>query len=162
MGKCVPVAMDPDAEHLFIAGHMPDEPHVPPRTEEQDLWLGVILTAIQDCFFASDYAIRHSEGKGCDVDLVRGDARRFLTMSWGPWRESREAVCQAAEVDADLLASACRKKLDAMKAAEAEQTTADVIALDTELQRLIDLESDLDPADLTEMLERLATLEYAA
>ncbi len=147
------------ADELPTLADEAPETYVAPRTDETDLWLWVIVQAIKDAFFASEFQLRASDGKGCDVALIRGDARRFLTMSWGPWAESREIIAAAASIDAELLAQACRVKLRQVKEAE---TTAEVVTLDTELARLIDLEDSLGASSLNEMLEKLASLEVAA
>ena len=131
------------------------EPRQPLRTEEQDLWLAVIQTAIHEAYFASDHWLRNSD-RTVDPDLSRGDARRFLTMSWGPWADSRALVCDHAGVDTELLASAYRNRLAAIKSAS---TTAEIVDFDDVLAKLIDNEKTMNRGDFD---RALAGLESAA
>lgn len=124
-------------------------------SDEGDLWLSVIMAALQDAFFRTDAGLRNIDRRA-DPDLTRGDARRFLTMRWGPWMESRELVCAAAGVDAENLARSCRRKLQALKSGE---QTAE---LDRAFLALVEDADTLDGTALDAALLALCTLENAA
>jgi hypothetical protein len=144
-----------------------DEPLEPLSPDDIDpadarrLFAAIIARAFLD-IDASDWQLRNSEnGRSADFDpdALRAEAARWCTSMLEPWRSMRSHYCDLLGFDESMLRNAARRKLDAMKDGE---TTAEIVSLDTELERLIGLENDLDPATLTAMLERLAVLEKAA
>jgi len=92
-----------------------------PSSPERALWCAVILQAWTDSFTASDWHLLAGEDKTADPELIRGEARRFLTSDIDPWRSDREDVCAMADIDADMIRAAARKRLEASGEADGER-----------------------------------------
>ena len=123
---------------------------------ERTLWISVIAQAWNDAF-TTPRSIPAGSTPG-QADMVRGDARRWLTLDFGRWRDDRETVCELAVVDPDALRRMARKKLDSIKS---ERPGAEVIDLDEAFARLLAAESRMDPSELDAALSDLARLEAA-
>lgn len=86
---------------------------------EQALWMAVLMRAVHDAFVSSDVQITSSEndkGGDFDPDIIRAEAKRWLTAGFGDYVEDREFVCEAAGVDVDDVVAASRKRLAEVKA----------------------------------------------
>lgn len=152
-------AIHTDSESIFKGEHLPDD--APEIVPERALWLRVIGQAWVDAFEASDWFLTITDKpRARDPDVIRAEARRWLTIDFGLDADDRQEICDLAGIDADALRSAAKQKLDAVKAKE--QTTAEVIALDRAFARLLESESTLDAATIDAALADLAELESAA
>lgn len=159
-----PTTIDPGFDSLPAIHDAQDDSK--PISPERALWLAVIARAWLDAFEASDYFLRASqtaeERRDFDPEISRGDARRWLTLDFNPWREDRETVCDLAEISESMLRNAAKAKLAQVKQAAAENRTAQVIALDTAFAALLDDSDRMAAADLNAALEALANLELTA
>lgn len=160
-GGNIPGALDPRADSIFLGAHVASDER--PRSAEDLLWLSVVARAWLDAFVESDSFLRNSDKPGArDPDVIRAEARRWLTIGFGSAAQDREDVCVMADIDPDLVRSAARKKLAEVKAAEAEKRTAKVVQLDTLFAQLLDGAEDMPPADIDAALTALAGLESEA
>lgn len=151
-----PSALLPDADALFI-----DTPVLAEDgsiSGEELLWLAVVATAWRDAFVISDVGILNSD-RACDPELVRSEARRWLTFDFGDWAEDRFEICARAGVDEKMLRNAAKRRLQEIKTGE---KTAQVVSLDTMFTELLDRSDGMDAAALDSALAALANLENAA
>ena len=81
-------------------------------TPQRQLCAAIILQAWEDAFDPSSPA---GMGTADDPNVVRGDARRFLTMTFGPWRDSREEICDLADINPDDLQRRATAKLKELR-----------------------------------------------
>ena len=118
------------------------------------MWLAVVGRCWLDAFECSDAALRTTDRR-CDPAIVRAQARRWLVLDFGGWREDREMVCVMAGVDPDTIRDAARRRLKATRTEAAND-------LDTAFLRLVECSESLDAAALDKALAALADLENAA
>lgn len=150
------------------AGAKVPEVEVEPRDTETSpevrLWCAVILQAWNDSW-GSDWQLLAGEEKAADPELIRGDARRFLTSDLDPWRSDREEVCAMAGIDPDMIRAAARKRLALVRTADAEREAHSqkraIARLDVALARLLDRSDDMSDNMLEYRLGQLAEMEAA-
>jgi hypothetical protein len=154
--------LDSGFDSLPTIHNVPDDPK--PISPERALWLSVIARVWLDAFESSDYFLRASqtaeERRNFDPAISRGDARRWLTLKFDPWREDRETVCDLADLDPDTIRNAARRKLAALKADEIP--TAEIVNLDRMFAKLVDAADGMDAMALDAALDALARLETEA
>lgn len=152
-------SLEPTAESFFQGEHLPDDSDKP-LSPEQLLWFAVIARCWHDAFIASDSYVLNTD-RCADPDLVRGEARRWLTVDFGDYAVDREHVCDICDVDPELVRDAARKKLAEVKAAESEQRTAHTKKIDRAFLRLVAKEDAMAPGDIDAVLADLAAQERA-
>ncbi len=121
---------------------------------EQAMWLAVVGRAWLDAFETSDPGLKNTD-RTCDPSIVRAQARRWLVLDFGGWRENRETVCIMAGVDPDTIRNAARRRLKATHTEAAND-------LDTAFLALVECSETLDAAAPDKALAALADLENAA
>lgn len=146
-------AVHPGADEIFQGDYIPDdEKSISP---EQALWLAVIGRAYLDAFESSDFFLVQSERKNSDPAILRAEARRWLVLDYGGWREDRETVCDLAGIDADLIRDAARRRLKVTRADKAME-------LDRAFVKLVACSESMDKTALDEALAALDDLESEA
>ena len=103
---------------------------------ETELWLAVIDRAWLDAFTATDETLRNIY-RTADPAVTRGEARRWLTLNFGDWREDREMVCDLASLDPDAVRATAVRRLALAKIEDIDQRVAKIEALDRTFESLV-------------------------
>lgn len=152
-------------DELPVEDYAPN-PEAKPASPETDLWCAVIHQAWEDAFIASDWVITAGEPKTVDPEIIRGDARRFLTADIDPWRSDREDVCARAGIEPDFIQTAARKRLEAARDADSareDMVHAKTIArMDKALAALLGRSETLSDRQMDSQLKRWADIEAMA
>lgn len=144
-----------DAMPGIDSGEEPGDPG-DDSSVERTLWIAVMARAWDDAFTAPG-SIPAGATPG-QADVVRAEARRWLILNFGRWREDRGTVCSLASVDPDMLRRAAQRKLDSIRS---ERPGAEVIDIDRAFAKLLAAESRMNPSELDAALSDLARLEAA-
>ena len=121
---------------------------------EQALWLAVVGRCWLDAFETNDPGLRNTDST-CDPEIVRAQARRWLTLDFAGWCEDRETVCIMAGIEPDLIRDAARRRLRATRIEAAND-------LDRSFLRLVESPNPWTPPNLTGRSLPLPTTSFLA
>ena len=147
-----------DAGSVFNGTYIPAEgPHI---IAETSLWAAVVSRAWSDAFLASDIWLYNSQ-RGCDPSTVRAEARRWLILDFGDWRDDREAVCLAADLSPDMIRDGALRRIDLARIEDKARREKQQSKLDQAFEELLQMEErgDLTKNQMSLRLRGLAIRE---
>lgn len=122
---------------LADAGDILDAEPDGPLRPEFELFLAVIWRAWEDAFVATNQTLKNSD-RHCQPDMIRAEARRWLTLNFGEWREDREDICDRAGVDPNAVRSAAVRRLELAGVEDAERDRLERESIDRAIVSLVE------------------------
>ena len=130
----------------------------PPITSETNLWAAVVFRAWSDAFVVSNIWLHNSQ-RGCDPDIVRAEARRWLLLDFGDWRRDRETVCLAANLSPDMIRDAALKRIKSAHIEDKARRDKERASIDKAFEDLLAASEGLSKRNTSVKLRVLAIRE---
>ncbi len=153
-------ALAPSADDFLQGGdHLPDNADKL-SSPEVALWLAVVARVWEDAFVSTNATLKTTDLR-CEPDMVRAEARRWLLLDFGTWREDREAVCIMAGLDPDAIHEAALRRNKLAVVEDQERDRLEREAIDRAMERLAEREHRLPRTHVSSSLCALAARELA-
>ena len=147
--------MPAGAESIFYGD--PSHGHVD-ATANCDVWLWqAVIARVWDDAFSPSWILgaRPEEWEG-----VRAEARRWLLIDFGTWREDRDEVCCHADLDGDVVRRAAIKRMELARIEDKTRREKELAAIDRSFENLLASEAaGMRRADVSRAMRYLAERE---
>ena len=124
------------------------------------MWLAIVARLWGDAWTATDVWIRNSD-RGCNPELVRNEARRWLLLNFGDWKTDRETVCGAAGLDPDVIRRAALRRKALAEVEDQERDQRERESIDRAMESLAVRASSMQPGRVNRSLRDLVEREEA-
>ena len=104
-------------------------------------------------------ASQDNHNSNSNPNVVRAEARRWLLLDFGVWREDREIVCTAAGVDPDVVRRAAQRRNELAGVEDQERDRRERASIDMAMATLVVRSPSLNRVRVSRELRTLAMRE---